>query len=92
MNNRATNPKLGWMCPVCGRVNSPNTTTCPCYYEQHRPAEPYIQPSTPLQQPGINPYPTVIGPFVEPTPTTQGPFNRDTTNPDTQWTCIGTKK
>lgn len=83
-NNHTTEPQQGWICPKCGRVNSPNTTTCPCYYEQ--------QPSTLLQQPGINPYPTVIGPFVEPTPTTQGPFNRDTTNPDTQWTCIGTKK
>ena len=21
----------GWECPKCGRVNSPNTATCPCY-------------------------------------------------------------
>ena len=21
----------GWLCPVCGRVNSPATMQCPCY-------------------------------------------------------------
>lgn len=20
----------GWICPICGRGNSPSTTTCPC--------------------------------------------------------------
>ena len=26
-----TNPKLyGWICPICGRGNSPFTTTCMC--------------------------------------------------------------
>ena len=23
-------PIYGWVCPVCGRGNSPYTTTCPC--------------------------------------------------------------
>lgn len=26
--------KEGWVCPKCGRVLSPNTPECPCYYER----------------------------------------------------------
>ena len=22
--------QLGWLCPACGRGNSPSTSTCPC--------------------------------------------------------------
>ena len=36
MNELGEFYKIGWVCPKCGRVLSPDTSMCPCYYDGNK--------------------------------------------------------
>ena len=36
MNEQKVYYKVGWLCPICGRVLSPDTSVCPCYYDGNK--------------------------------------------------------
>ncbi len=48
-NKKAAKPVgiSGWVCPVCGKGNSPFNTVCPCVSSPIAPIKPWIEPQDP---------------------------------------------